>query len=120
MADGEVVTVESFVNCQYGYDVRCEIVGSLGTVSLDNPRTTVVIGGNGRGEKVPADWRVRFGPAYVNELQAWVDGLAKGSVGGPSTWDGYAATAVAEAAVQSYAKGERVDIELVDRPALYA
>ncbi len=120
MAAGEVVTVESFVNCQYGYDVRCEIVGSLGTVSLDNPRTTVVIGGNGRSEKVPADWRQRFGAAYVNELQAWVDGLANGAVDGPSTWDGYAATAIAEAAVQSYAKGERVDVELIDKPALYA
>jgi myo-inositol 2-dehydrogenase/D-chiro-inositol 1-dehydrogenase len=120
LADGEVITLESFVNCQYGYDVRCEIVGSLGTVSLENPRTTVIIGGNGRSEKVPADWRQRFGSAYVNELQAWVDGLANGVVDGPSTWDGYAATAIAEAAVQSYAKGERVDIELIDKPALYA
>jgi myo-inositol 2-dehydrogenase/D-chiro-inositol 1-dehydrogenase len=119
MAGGEVVTVESFVNCQYGYDVRCEIVGSLGTVSLDNPRTTVVIGANGRGEKVPADWRERFGPAYVNELQAWINGLVAGVVDGPSTWDGYAATAIAEASVQSYAKGERVDIDLVEKPALY-
>lgn len=123
MAGGEVVTVESFVNCQYGYDVRCEIVGSLGTVSLDNPRTTVVIGGAGRGEKVPADWRERFGPAYVNELQAWVAALAAGDGvpdGAATTWDGYAATAIAEAAVTSYAKGAKVEIELVDKPALYA
>jgi myo-inositol 2-dehydrogenase / D-chiro-inositol 1-dehydrogenase len=120
MAGGEVVTVESFVNCQYGYDVRCEIVGSTGTVSLDNPRTTVVIGGHGRGERVPADWRERFGPAYVNELQTWVNGLAAGLVDGPSSWDGYAATAIAEAAVESYGKGERVDIDLVAKPALYA
>jgi myo-inositol 2-dehydrogenase/D-chiro-inositol 1-dehydrogenase len=121
MAGGEVVTVESFVNCQYGYDVRCEIVGSTGTVSLDNPRTTVVIGRNGqRSEQVPADWRVRFGAAYVNELQAWVSGLAAGRVEGPSSWDGYAATAIAEAAVLSFGKGERVAINLIDQPALYA
>ncbi len=120
MAGGEVVTVESFVNCQYGYDVRCEIVGSAGTVSLDNPRTTVVIGTASRTERVPADWRERFGPAYVRELQAWVSGLAAGRVEGPSGWDGYAATAVAEAAVQSYAKGVRVEVDLADKPALYA
>jgi myo-inositol 2-dehydrogenase/D-chiro-inositol 1-dehydrogenase len=120
LAGGEVVTVESFVNCQYGYDVRCEIVGSAGTVSLDNPRTTVVIGTASRTERVPADWRERFGPAYVRELQAWVTGLAAGRVEGPSSWDGFAATAVAEAAVQSYAKGVRIDVELPDRPALYA
>ncbi|WP_088288190.1 Gfo/Idh/MocA family protein [Kineosporia sp. A_224] len=120
MAGGEVVTVESFVNCQYGYDVRCEIVGSLGTVSLDNPRTTVVITAGHRSEGVPADWQERFEPAYTRELQTWVDGLAVGRVGGPSTWDGYAATAVAEAAVVSYAKGEPVDVVLADKPALYA
>jgi myo-inositol 2-dehydrogenase/D-chiro-inositol 1-dehydrogenase len=120
MAGGEVVTVESFVNCQYGYDVRCEIVGSVGTVSLDNPRTTVVIGTASRTERVPADWRERFTGAYVAELQAWVTGLAAGRVEVPSSWDGYAATAIAESAVTSFVKGERVEITLVDKPALYA
>lgn len=120
MAGGQVVTVESFVNCQYGYDVRCEIVGSLGTVSLDNPRTTVVIGTGSRSEQVPADWRERFGPAYRVELQAWISGLAAGRVDGPSTWDGYAATAIAESAVASFTKRERIEIALVDKPALYA
>jgi myo-inositol 2-dehydrogenase/D-chiro-inositol 1-dehydrogenase len=119
MTGGEVVTVESFVNCQYGYDVRCEIVGASGTVSLANPRTTVVIGAGQRSERVPTDWRERFGSAYLNELQSWVTGLAAGRVEGASTWDGYAATAVAEAAVASYAKGERVQVALVDKPALY-
>jgi myo-inositol 2-dehydrogenase/D-chiro-inositol 1-dehydrogenase len=120
MAGGEVVTVESFVNCRYGYDVRCEVVGSLGTVSLDNPRTTVVLGGARRSEPVPADWRERFAPAYLRELQLWVAGLAAGRVEGPSAWDGYAATAVADAAVTSYTKGERVAVDLAARPALYA
>jgi len=119
MIGGEVVTVESFVNCQYGYDVRCEIVGATGTVSLDNPRTTVVIGPAQRSERVPTDWRERFGSAYLNELQSWVTGLAAGRVEGASTWDGYAATAVAEAAVASYAEGVRIPIALVDKPALY-
>jgi myo-inositol 2-dehydrogenase/D-chiro-inositol 1-dehydrogenase len=121
LAGGEVVTVESFVNCRYGYDVRCEIVGSLGTVSLDNPRTTVVVGDGRRSESVPADWRVRFAPAYLHELQLWVANLAAGrDADGPSAWDGYAATAVAAAAVTSYGKGERIEVELADRPGLYA
>lgn len=120
MAAGEVVTVESFVNCQYGYDVRCEVVGSTGTVSLDNPRTTVVIGTVNRRERVPADWRERFGPAYLNELQSWVTNLADDVVDGPSSWDGYAATAIAEASVESFAKGQKVAINLVKKPELYA
>jgi myo-inositol 2-dehydrogenase/D-chiro-inositol 1-dehydrogenase len=120
MVGGEVVTVESFVNCRYGYDVRCEIVGSLGTVSLENPRTSVLVTAGRRSEAVPADWQERFADAYTVELQSWVAGLAAGTVGGPSTWDGYAATAVAEAAVRSYAAGGRVEVVLADKPALYS
>ena len=120
LSGGEVVTLESFLNCRYGYDVRCEVVGSLGTVSLDNPRTTVVLGAAGRSERVPADWRQRFADAYRAELQAWVDGLRRGVVAGPTTWDGYVATAVADAAVRSYREGRRVVVELPQRPSLYA
>ncbi len=119
MRTGEVVTVESFVTCGYGYDVRCEVVGSHGTVSLENPRTAVVRSGGTVAEPVPADWQERFDPAYLDELVAWVDGLAAGRVDGPSAWDGYVATVTAEAAVASYRKGERVEVELVDRPGLY-
>ena len=119
LANGSVVTLESFVNCRYGYDVRCEVVGSLGTVSLDNPRTTVVRRDGSRHEPVPADWRSRFSTAYVDELQDWVDGVAAGEVRGAGCWDGYAATAVAEAAVAASRTGARTAVELVERPQLY-
>jgi myo-inositol 2-dehydrogenase/D-chiro-inositol 1-dehydrogenase len=115
-ASGAVVDIEVFVNCQYGYDVRCEVVGSTGTVSLDTPTTGALIRDGSRGHAVPADWRVRFGPAYLDELQEWVDGANAG----PSAWDGYAATAVALACVASLASGARTLVGLVDRPALYA
>jgi myo-inositol 2-dehydrogenase / D-chiro-inositol 1-dehydrogenase len=122
LANGAVVDAESFVNCRYGYDVRCEVVGSTGTVALDNPRTTVVLRDGRRGETVPPDWGVRFGQAYADELQAWVDALAGGAQvapGASDAWDGYAAIAVAETAVASFAKHARTAVQLVDRPALY-
>lgn len=119
LANGSVVTVESFVNCQYGYDVRCEVVGSVGTVSLDNPRTVVTMSNGRRSETLPADWRVRFDQAYADELQSWVNGLAAGTVSGPSAWDGYAATAVALSAVASHTRGERTTVSLVPQPELY-
>jgi myo-inositol 2-dehydrogenase/D-chiro-inositol 1-dehydrogenase len=123
LANGAVVDAESFVNCRYGYDVRCEVVGSTGTVALDNPRTTVLLGDGRRGETVPPDWGVRFGRAYADELQAWVDALSGGGAvapGASDAWDGYAAIAVAETAVASFARGSRTEVSLVDRPALYA
>ena len=123
LANGAVVDAESFVNCQYGYDVRCEVVGSTGTVALDNPRTTVVLGAGRRGEAVPPDWGVRFGRAYQDELQAWIDALASGATvapGASDAWDGYAAISVAETAVASFTRHGRVEVPLIDRPGLYA
>jgi myo-inositol 2-dehydrogenase / D-chiro-inositol 1-dehydrogenase len=111
-AAGVVVNVESFVNCQYGYDVRCEVVGSTGTVSLDTPSTGAVTRGGGRTQPLPDDWRTRFGQAYLDELQAWVDGRP----GGATAWDGYAATAVAEACLRSLATGARSTVTLADAP----
>jgi myo-inositol 2-dehydrogenase/D-chiro-inositol 1-dehydrogenase len=80
----------------------------------------VVLGTARRSEGVPADWRERFTQAYVDELQAWIAGLAAGVVSGPSAWDGYAATALAACAVDSFAKGTRVDVVLPAKPGLYA
>ncbi len=119
-ASGVVVEVESFVNCRYGYDVRCEVVGSVGTVSLDPPAAGAVTLAGLRSTPVPADWRQRFDEAYRRELQQWVDGLAAGRVGGPSAWDGYAAATVAAACVSSLHTGTRTAVEQAGPPALYA
>jgi myo-inositol 2-dehydrogenase/D-chiro-inositol 1-dehydrogenase len=123
LANGAVVDAESFVNCRYGYDVRCEVVGSTGTVALDNPRTTILLGDGRRGETVPPDWGVRFGRAYADELQSWIAAVAGGATvapGASDAWDGYAAVAVAETAVASFAQHARTEVQLVDRPGLYA
>jgi len=122
LGNGAVVDAESFVNCRYGYDVRCEVVGSTGTVALDNPRTTIVLGAGRRGETVPPDWGVRFGRAYQDELQAWIDALAGGATvapGASDAWDGYAAISVAETAVASFGLHARTEVQLVERPDLY-
>ena len=120
LANGAVVDVESFVNCQYGYDVRCEVVGSLGTITMANPGTLAVSLDGRRSEPVPDDWRQRFDQAYTDELQAWVRSSLAGVVEGPSSWDGYLAVTVAAAAVASYTAGARVQLPVLDRPALYA
>ena len=119
-ADGVVVDVESFVTCQFGYDIRYELVAEAGTVALgEHPGVQVRHQGRHAGP-VPADYRERFGGAYQRELTEWVDGVLRGEITGPSAWDGYATTAVAEAAVESQVKGGRVAVELAERPALYA
>lgn len=118
-ASGALCEVEVFVNCQYGYDVRCEVVGSCGTASLDSlPPTTVNIAQQ-RRQSLANDWRQRFADAYRTELQSWVDGVRAKVCGGPSAFDGYRATAVATACVTSLRTSGRVDVERVERPSFY-
>ena len=116
---GILSTVEFFANCQYGYDVRCELVGSLGTASMVNPTIASTITDGALAEPVPADWRQRFGAAYTAELQAWISGLQRGECVGPSAWEGYAATKVVEVGVEAVKTGQRMIIDYIEKPALY-
>jgi len=118
-ADGVLVDVESFVNCQYGYDIRYELVGETGTASLGEAGGVHLRQQSGHHGRIPDGYQERFGSAYERELRAWVAGVLRGELTGPSAWDGYAAAAVAEACVQARHGGRRTLVELAERPALY-
>ena len=117
---GVVVTVETSVNIRYGYDIRGEIVGEEGTAALAD-RGPVVVRSNHRvSTRVDADWRERFVDAYDTELQDWISAVVAGEgASGPSSWDGYAAQVVCDAGVRALSSGERVGIDLVDKPSVY-
>ena len=117
---GVLSTVSFFANCTYGYDVRCELTGSEGVASLVNPATSSTFLGGADASPIPASWKVRFGATYHAELQEWISGLLRGETVGPSAWDGYAATRVAEAGVEAVRTGERVAIDYIAKPDLYA
>ncbi len=116
---GILSTAEFLANGRYGYDVRCELVGSDGTASLRNPTLADEVTARHVKTVVPADWRARFSDAYAAELQAWIGGLERGEIVGPSAWDGYAATRVTELGIEAIRTGQRVATDYVDRPALY-
>ena len=118
-AGGALVDVEVSVNIGYGYDIRCEVVAEGGTAALAEAGGVIVRSGGRWGGAVPVDWRERFVRAYDVELQEWVDAVAAGAGTGPTAWDGYAATVVADACLEALRTGERVEIELGARPALY-
>ena len=116
---GALVTVEAFVNAQYAYDIRCEVVGETGSLSLAPPTTVEVRREGHIGADVPTGFQERFGAAYVAELQSWVAAIADGTATGASAWDGYAASAVCEAAYESLLTGRPVEVRLGAKPALY-
>ncbi|HVQ92897.1 MAG TPA: Gfo/Idh/MocA family oxidoreductase [Mycobacteriales bacterium] len=119
MSGGGIVTNEVFVRSQVGYEVRCEAVCERGTIIAGRPAgglytTAAGTAGGSWGGWVPEDFRDRFARAYDLELQAWVDACRRGEVVGPTTWDGYAATAVCEAGLRSLATGQAVPVRLAD------
>jgi myo-inositol 2-dehydrogenase/D-chiro-inositol 1-dehydrogenase len=119
VADDVLVDVEVFVNAQYGYDVRGELVGETGTVSLAAPHPVSLRSAGSEGFRHAPDWRERFAEAYRAQLQAWIGAVVSGVPVGASAWDGYAAMAVAEACLSSLGSGQPVEVRLEPRPALY-
>ncbi|MGW3146252.1 Gfo/Idh/MocA family protein [Streptomyces sp. NPDC001177] len=117
---GALVDVEVFVNCGFGYQVRCEAVCEAGSARIGDEHTMVVTARGSAREEVAQDYLVRFADAYDREVQAWVDATRRGTVTGPSVWDGYAASVVAEAGVRALESGRRAVVELAPRPDLYA
>lgn len=117
---GVLVDVEVSVNIRYGYDIRGEVVGEDGTAALGDLSPLVVRREGGFTGRVPADWRERFVRAYDVELQEWIDAVAAGQTIGPSSWDGYAAAVVSDAALEAMHAGNRTTVQLREKPDLYA
>ncbi|MCW2751532.1 MAG: inositol 2-dehydrogenase [Aeromicrobium sp.] len=119
MRSGVLVSVEVFVNAVYGYDVRCEVVGTSGTASLVPPTPTSIRRAGLDGVRVRDDFIGRFADAYRLELGAWAEDALNGVVHGPSAWDGYVANVVAAAGVASLTVGGRQPVDLGTRPDIY-
>ena len=120
MASGILVDDEVFVNARYGYDVRGEVICESGTVALADVGETTLSAAGRRGVRVPVDWRDRFIRAYDTELQEWLTAVAAGTSTGPTSWDGFAAAAVTDAALEALRTGQRTVVTMPERPDFYA
>ena len=117
MAGGGLATTEVFVNSRVGYEVRCEAVAEQGNATIGLGESVFVRSEGRYGGTIPDDFRLRFSRAYDLEVQAWVDASSRGEVVGPTSWDGYAASAVCEAGLEALTTGRPVTVSLVDRSA---
>ena len=119
MVSGALVDVEISVNIGYGYDIRGEVSCEMGVASLPNRPATVVSDRHGIRQAIPVDWRERFIEAYDQEFREWIAAAGQGTAAGPSTWDGYAATLVGDAALRAVESGRLENITMRPKPALY-
>ena len=115
-AKGIRIDVEIFVNCRYGYDIQCEIVGEEGIARLPEPSAVTLRHQARLGTPILTDWKDRFIAAYDVELQDFIDGVRDGALKGPSAWDGYAAAVAADACVLAQRTGA-VEPIVLDRAA---
>lgn len=99
----------------YGFDQRIEAFGSAGMVMSDNPHAD---GFKRFGEKdfgSPGRFRgffmERYGDSYQREIEAFVRCVTEGAKPPTNALDGLKAAYLAEAASESLARGEPIDLD---------
>lgn len=117
---GVRIDVEIFVNCAYGYDIQCEVVGEEGIARLPEPSSVQLRKDARLSNTILVDWKDRFIEAYDVELQAFINDVKAGTLTGPSAWDGFAASVAADACIKAQNSGAIETVEMPPRPAFYS
>lgn len=117
---GIVIDAGTFVACQYGYDIRCSVVGEKGVIQLPElPAIQKRIDAK-LSYQILTSWADRFTTAYDVELQNFIDSIAAGGAPqGPTAWDGYIAAVTADACVKAQTSGKEEPIAIPERPEFY-
>ena len=113
------IDVESFVNCKYGYDIKCEVVCEEGTLTLPEPANVMKRIDAARVTPICRDWSERFVDAYNIEFQEWINACKEGRVDGPTAWDGYVGQVTAAAASKARDAQSVMTIKFDEKPAFY-
>ncbi|MBO3724841.1 Gfo/Idh/MocA family oxidoreductase [Actinomyces bowdenii] len=120
-ASGVLIDDEINVNIQFGYSIECELVMEAGTIRLGDQNTTITRDAAGDRHPICRSHIDRFHSAFNQEVQQWIRAVERDEHTGSTSWDGYAATCVVDAALESLEKGGReVEVAMTSMPALYA
>jgi len=119
-ASGVRIDGEVFVNCRYGYDIQCQVVGEEGIASLPEPEAVPMRRNAALSTAIMQDWKLRFIDSYDVEIQDWIEATKAGRVNGPNAWDGYFAAVTADACLKAMHEGGVAPIVTSPRPTFYA
>ena len=116
---GVMANVEMNVSVQFGYQVKTEAIFQKGIAEIG--RTSGLnLWQNGSlttGENM--SFKTRFAAAYDSQVQRWVNAVKRGTIDGPSAWDGYLASAAVTAGVEALTTGKLVEVEYAAKPSFY-
>ena len=117
--NGVLADVEIFGNAQFGYQVATQAVFEKGVVNIGEDSGPYTRSAGRWGGQVTRSYIERFRNAYDAEVQSWVDAAKRGEIGGPTAWDGYAATACCEAGLTAQRTGNKTEVSLQAKPSIY-
>lgn len=120
-SSGMVVNCEIWVNCQYAYDIRCEVLCEDGTATLPRHARVEVCTANTKSCGMTSDGLGFFAEAYNIEFQKWVDACNADTYckEAASAWDGYCAAVTTDSCLKSQKSGMIEAVPLTARPAFY-
>ena len=120
-ASGVLIDDEINVNIQFGYSIECELVMEAGTIRLGDQNTVITRDSAGNRNRICRSHIDRFHAAFNQEVQQWIRAVERDEHTGSTAWDGYAATCVVDAGLESLSNdGRQVDVMMIARPVLYA
>ena len=113
---GGLATVEVYLTCGYGYDVRTEVAGTEGTVFIGTVPETGCVLATASGVTSPAvsHWLSRFGDAYLMQVKDWVRRMRGDEAPAVTGADGRAALEIAVAAKRSAEENRAIRLPFID------
>lgn len=109
---GAVGTIECALNSAWGYDIRTEVIGSEGRVTIDMDSRHLLKRYERRGvlQDRPLDFAESYAEAYSNELEAFAYNILEGNDVAPAVSDARESLRLALAAQRSLETGETVTV----------
>jgi myo-inositol 2-dehydrogenase / D-chiro-inositol 1-dehydrogenase len=114
-ADGGLCHINNSRRCTYGYDQRVEAFGELGMLQAANQRPTSIQAWGAKtteAKDLVLDFFIeRYTPAYLAEIDHFVDCCEKGTLPLAGYRDGREALRLADAALESMTTGRRIRLD---------
>lgn len=118
-ASGITMDLEVFVNCRFGYDIKCDVVCEEAEIGLTDPAYIRTKAEEKNYTAISPDWQTRFLEAYDYEFKLWIESIQKDQLTGPTAWDGYVASITMMALHEARESGKKVPVNLAEKPAIY-
>jgi len=116
---GVLATVEMNVSVQFGYQVRTEAVFQKGIAEIGRSAGMNRSFDGLLSTPEHMSFKTRFAAAYDHQIQRWVNAASRGTIDGPSAWDGYLAAAAVDAGVKALNSGASETVSYAAKPAFY-